>query len=533
MDSMRDLLRRHLLAALVILLMLPLGVILALRQTRLGSKAAGTAILSIAPTNVLIAPNTAGTFDVFLDPRGENVAGMDVTIRYDFNVIGVTDVTPGAFFNSAAGSPQVLLKDITTEPGIVRYSVAFPLGSQVTSSTAGVAATIRFTSRTAGSTVLDILSVYGTFRTVVTNGLGADVLGTINDGNLIVNGPPTGQGRLYFAGPNPANPQAIGTTFNMEVRAGTGGQSIDGLDARIRFDSNVMRVVSLSQGPVFASYPAITYCNANQTCAAGMVPGQIEISANIGSGDTATPVNGDPVIVAGIVFMPFANTAGTSISYLFNGVGDRNDSNMVLYGSGTLQDPIDILGSVTNANIVIGEGGATPTNTPVPTVTGAPTLTPTPGAGLVTFRFAFEGRLRAGVSRAKTVTVIKRTLPTGTETISTVNTNSNGEAAISVSPGSYIFYADTAGYLKRRFGTLTSPVVIATGQTVVDFTSTPLKGGDLTSDGIVNAVDYTSVFLQAFLSTNQTVDLDGSGLVNNLDFSIMRRNWFQVDDILQ
>ena len=68
---------------------------------------------------------------------------------------------------------------------------------------------------------------------------------------------------------------------------------------------------------------------------------------------------------------------------------------------------------------------------------------------------------------------------------------------------------------------------------MVDFTSTPLKGGDLTSDGIVNAVDYTSVFLQAFLSTNQTVDLDGSGLVNNLDFSIMRRNWFQVDDILQ
>jgi pimeloyl-ACP methyl ester carboxylesterase len=51
--------------------------------------------------------------------------------------------------------------------------------------------------------------------------------------------------------------------------------------------------------------------------------------------------------------------------------------------------------------------------------------------------------------------------------------------------------------------------------------------GDLNGDGIVNSVDF-SIMNQAWFATDALSDINRDGLVNSIDFSILSNNWFKI-----
>lgn len=348
--------------------------------------------------------------------------------------------------------------------------------------------------------------------------------------------------RLYFSAPSPINPQVLGTPFTVDILVDTSNQLIDGIDARIQFDPTVLQVTNVEQGtePAFVSYPALDYDNTL---------GTVNVSANIGSGASPTPISGSGLNAGRITFMPQIITGGSQITFDFT-PGERNDSNIVVSGTWQTQDPTDILLSVGNATMVVAVPA--PTVTPL-TPTPLPTAMPTPGLTIVptvpipsptpiiptptdippqsvTFKLLFQGRLRSGVSNSKPVNITYRQQNGSVVQTISATTNTNGEMITNIVPGNYVFLVNAPGYLARRFGDDTNPVVINQGNLYLDLSATPLSGGDFNDDGEVNEVDYTLYFLSRFLTNDATVDLDGSGEVNNLDFAIMRSNWNLRDD---
>jgi len=100
----------------------------------------GDADLSINPPTLSVNPGGSSSVEVFVTPNGENVAGVELLMNYDPSVITVTGIDPGVFFTpQGVGSPIEIIEDLST-PGRIYYALAFPLGSNYSSTTAGVAA---------------------------------------------------------------------------------------------------------------------------------------------------------------------------------------------------------------------------------------------------------------------------------------------------------------------------------------------------------------------------------------------------------
>src|SRR3972149_6131067 len=360
---------KRLLITLVIAASLPVALILALSPQLLKMFGApGNASLAIVPGSQNVNVGSAGSVDVFLNPNGETVAGIELVISFDPNIINVTNISPGPFFTdhaSTVGNPIEIVRVIAN--GQIHYAVGFPLGSNFSSTDAKNVAKIDFTAVAGGTSNLAFITS-GQPKTTISDINAQDVIDTdaATGGSVNV----ASAARLYFSDPRPANPQSPNQPFQIDVLADTGGQNIDGIDASIRFDRNVLRVTNLQQGsiPTLPSYPVITYDNSL---------GTINISTNTGTGATATPANGSSLNIATITLNPIAASSGTQITYDFV-AGQRNDSNIVLSGTSQLQDPVDILASVTNANIVVTTPSVSATPTPIPTPTATPIPTPTP-----------------------------------------------------------------------------------------------------------------------------------------------------------
>ena len=147
--------------------------------------------------------------------------------------------------------------------------------------------------------------------------------------------------------------------------------------------------------------------------------------------------------------------------------------------------------------------------------------------------FEFQGKTRAGVSKAMDLKISYIKDNAGVPTNLNLTSNAAGQVTTPLLPGNYVFLVKAPGYLAKRMGTTSAPVVITSTTTTLDFTSSILLGGDLHEDGVVNEVDYTLKFLTAFGLATPLSDLDSSGQVNTLDFAIMRGNWNLTDDTLQ
>jgi len=354
----------------VILAAIPVTVLLVQVSQELRERAAGgPASLSILPATQTKSVGEVGQVGVYLDPGGANVSSVELVITYDPNVIDVTNILPGPFFTDPApdiGDPIIITKDLGT-PGRIHYALGFPLGSGFSSTATLDVALIDFTGKSDGATSLDF-DVSSQPSTIVSDINAQDVLGNAVSGMVNV----SGGSRLYFSGPTPPNPQAVSGTFTLDVMADTAGQQVDAVDARIVFDPSVLAVTAVSEGtePAFVSFPGLDFDNSAGTAI---------ISANIGSGASPTPAQGSALHVGTLTFQVNAVSASSKVSFDFT-PGGRNDSNMVLSGTWQTQDPLDILASVTDVDIVIGTG---PTVTPTPIPPPPPPPIPANSVGWV------------------------------------------------------------------------------------------------------------------------------------------------------
>lgn len=393
------------------------------------------------------------------------------------------------------------------------------------------------------NTVAEINFVTSSFQVVATD---TTVLEPLPGKSQITLNPTSGA-KLFFSNPIPNNPQTVNTNFTVDLLTDTGGQLIYGVDAKLTFDKTKLQVVSLTQGTEvdFKSFPKIQFDNT---------AGTITVSANIGTGTDAAGITGTNLNLAHVTFKPIANIASTEVTYSFI-ANDRNDSNIVLKTTDPNTDPVDILNSVVNLTITIPTTTASPSPSPsaspsmapspspsaqpspsaslAPSPSPSPSLAPEASPQPMTFKFQLQGRARIGASQVKNITLTLYKNGAAGSTQSTLTSNAGGEINTMIIPGQYVFLAKIPGYLVKRFGNNTSPIIIDVGHQYLNLSSNQILGGDFNNDGEINEVDYTTSFLNYFNTNNALVDLDGSGQVNNLDFAVMRANWNLVNDTYQ
>jgi len=186
----------------------------------LGLAAPGNADLSIEPNTQTLPAHTSGQFDVFVNPQGEAVSGVELVITYDPQRLHADDIVPGEFFtdvSNTVGAPVEIIKDLSTS-GRIYYAVAFPLGSHYSSTDAKTVARVNFTSLTNGVSSVDF-TITGNPKTVITDINAQNVLGDTFSGQVFV-----GQGSgtpipTVSATPAPTTPPGIDIeTINMKFR---------------------------------------------------------------------------------------------------------------------------------------------------------------------------------------------------------------------------------------------------------------------------------------------------------------------------
>jgi hypothetical protein len=77
---------------------------------------------------------------------------------------------------------------------------------------------------------------------------------------------------------------------------------------------------------------------------------------------------------------------------------------------------------------------------------------------------------------------------------------------LTLQPGSYVFLIKSPSYLARRYGTIASPIIVDPASTTIDLSAEPLLGGDFNNDTVINEIDYSTLFLPAFASTDPAMD---------------------------
>lgn len=150
-----------------------------------------------------------------------------------------------------------------------------------------------------------------------------------------------GEAVLSLTSPT-VSPQTLDVNFTTQVAVDTNSQLVFGVDAKLKFDPEVLQVVSVTPtiDTQFSSFPSTLYDNQL---------GTITIGANVGGGQA---VIGSNITIANIVFTPISLSNSTSVEFEFTNPDDPNDSNVVLaVESG--ESPVDILGSVQDYNLSI------------------------------------------------------------------------------------------------------------------------------------------------------------------------------------
>jgi hypothetical protein len=598
MNKLKNLKDKKAFLSIAILSVLVLVTALVAQQVQRRQEVSTQAVLNgvqvlFNPANTSIAPNESSSVNMIFNSINNNnhycVTGNDIILNYDPAVVQVNSIDTDPVFNEI--SPPL----ISNANGVIRLVYGAPLAYDANLTQYPVelygnhqVATINFTATgQPGSTAFTLAS-----SSVVTATQAIDPNAqnpvpsqdspcfngnTQNSGNWIDDNPSSasitvsqssgGNGpQLSFAN-GPAGPVSPLSTFSIDVVGDSASNLIDGVDARITFDTTRLTVTTITPGTVFASYPEYQYFNT------GSNAGKINISGTVGSsGSPITLPNGSGNnVIATITFQVKSNapTGQANLGWTYV-TGNPNDTNMAqTLPNGDSADILDlnVVDPVITTQINIQPGptatpaptntptpiptptktptpipSPTPTTIPTPTHTPAPnpTVTPTPIPAVnVTFQMGWQGKQRGGLNLALPFTVIVR--PDGglAQSPITSNTNSAGQFTLSINPGNYDILLTSPGYLAKKY----EAVVVTTGTTSINLTllTDPnpqvgaegvLIGGDLVDDGVINAVDYGNKFLNDFGGTNAITDLDLSGQVNSLDFAVMRPNWGATDETL-
>lgn len=317
---------------------------------------------------------------------------------------------------------------------------------------------------------------------------------------------------------------SVGNTFNIDIMLSTGQYQIDSTDIVIHYDKDVLQANALTPGSIFTSYPRAVI---------DPTLGTIELTGQIAAVDNPQPFSGQDLIMGTITFEPLQANSQTNVTFEFNGIGDRNDSNISEFGQGN-----DVLTSVTNAAFIIDSTQPTPTtgptNTPTPTG-GVPTITPTPTTIptatptstvpiSLKVKLTLQGRNWTGAPLNRAVTL--KVLGTGVDV--KTSTNAFGELLLDllslILPGQYDLLIKPDGYLQKKFS-----VDLLSGTNTLDLSGVTLIAGDVDNSGKINGLDYNDLMVN-FKKSDSLTDLDGSGQVNSLDFSFIIGNWNKTGD---
>lgn len=166
---------------------------------------------------------------------------------------------------------------------------------------------------------------------------------------------------------------------------------------------------------------------------------------------------------------------------------------------------------------------STPASTIIPTL--VPTITPTlpPSTSTLTFILNFEGAV-ANSGKSKVLQISYGTTTTSvTVTPLTGSSNHTGTLTGLTPNQPYTFRLKGPQHL----GKLIPVSPLASGPNSLNWSSTPLKTGDITNDNIVNLSDYSS-FLGQFapaIQKDSTSDLNFDGFVDIHDYQLLVTNF--------
>jgi cell division septation protein DedD len=599
-----------------LLLVLPIGLYFLNKTIRLKSRAAPDSVLTVQPQasypkvgNVWQLPvGSVVNVDVKLESGTNQVEGIQATIQYDHTKlrpdITGNNCTP-AVSTSDPRLPNEWVNQITDvlDPGtgakiaermqIVCNGRTFgpppsSLLTPVSTNFSGTVATIPFTILATGEGTADMLNAP---ESVVLQYSGSPCCGTVDVMGSSID--------MQFAGVVSSGSGAFSivpasgtyarlSQFVTEIRMSTGGKDTDSADAVITFDPSVLEVVSITTAGTAGEYAYPVYQLIPEGVGYDNTAGRIQIGGRvtppISPSTPPTTVNGDNLLFAKVTFRTKIASAGTNVVFTFDGVGVRNDSNIVEYLTN-----VDLLSSVNNATYVVSTSvtptitptatiapsptatptntptptrtptppGPTATNTPTPTRTPTPTATPIPPTATpttpvtptstppVTFtlnltlqNLMLQARDWAGALRTRKTIITLQNLTTGYEQTVEGTSDSSGNIAnisyTSVVPGTFNLLVKPYGFLRKQLS-----LSVDSSSETFSLGSYVFRGGDLNNSGRVDSLDY-NIFLQNFRKTytsapsnptaTEIADLDGSGQVNSIDFSVMLSNWFGTDE---
>lgn len=633
----------------LLLLFLPALVLLANVQTlRQKTGATGTAVFNLKPSgtgvvqsgNTWVIPNNSDVdLGVELTTGNEEAVAASVQLTYDPTVLQLQRGTPDPVTDIYPGFTCAALPNIINRVWVQRVDPVAPsTEGKVTivchilsTSQVGVVPIYQTTPTNPPATykvaypkntTMKVMTIkFKTLKTVTGSSVSFDTTGNTgiigwqpcqqdftvqcdpNDSrnsilqtanNLTYDvGTPAGASLSFSpVGTQTYNPTGTNDQFQVTLLLNTGQYDVDSVDAVVKYDKAVLKVASgpsntppaIQVGTVFPNY-VLTPANVGFDNTTGTV----DISGLVNT-TNPTAVTGSGLVFATINFEPITTATSTQISYLFTTAGDRNDSNVSQFGTGTdvLSQPTPISFAIngaptntptptstltptntptatatptrtptpTNTNTPTPTVGVntptpipptatnTPTRTPTPTPTRTPTptatntLTPTPTAIArlpITITINLQGRAwkTNNLSRGVLVKLYSSALEVLNRQFTTSATGVLSDSTNLTSPtGAVTFMLKADGYLNKRF---TGTVSSSSTQFTFNSDAESLRTGDLDTSGKIGALDY-SILLANFKKDTATgtaavitSDLDGSGQVNSLDFSLMLSNWGHCD----
>lgn len=468
-----------------------------------------TASLALSPSTNDVVRNQPFDVSINLSTGPYEVDGVDVVLSYDASQLRATNVRQSTLFDQYVSTPSPSGIEETGSEGIISISGLINPGS------------------TEGVVGDNLLVATVTFQPIALSGVASvsfvtEATGGRNDTNIseFI----TGTDILTFtlpgsytirSGPATPTPPIIepeirlqpGTgTFpaqvpiDVDVYVSTAGEPIDSVDATINYDPEVFSLMGVEPGNRFD-----THTFAPEVSEIESANGTMQISGVIDPDSQA--VTGNNILLATLTLMPHHNSPDTTITISFEGIGVRNDSNIVRY-----KEAVDILRSVVNASYSISGTGDNIIES-------------------ILFRISLQGRDEALTPKARDLSI--RFLNTHFDTNRISRRSSNiGEVSLTHTDlqnrlriGTYDVLIKPNGYLQRRFNISALSI-----NSVIDITDRPFYGGDLNNSGKINGLDW-GIYINHFNSEeDELADLDGSGKVTGLDNAFLIINWNKLDE---
>jgi len=542
---------------------------------------------SLSLTSSSNSYNIGDIFDVnvVLDTQGAAAQGVDIRyLNYDPSFLEVQDADSGSSgVQILAGSLMVNTTANSVSGGKILFSQATS-GSQ-TFSGSGTLATIKFKVLKVGSTQLNFDFTQGSSIDANIASNGQDILTsasgsnfTFSENNTTTNND-TGKTRVYLS-PS-SGTYRVGDSFSVNVVVDTNGKAIDAADIVLRYNNRIFQVLDSDpnkDGIQIQNGNLLSDVQINEVDPA-------RSTINFSKTSQSSTFSGVGVL-ATVNFKAVSEGSRSYVTFYFRKNYSR-DTNLVSNGEDILEEVGNAMYVVDHDNLPILVYGGSPNGTvfasryqtvAVKTNKRATCkYSDTPNISYDSLRSRMRTRdginhsvrLRVGNKINSLTTYVKCRDASNTHTSSSdyvvgfnliappkfvvdMETHYRNYVYIDFfSPGStnkiYGFYArpDRYGNVYFPMNAILSPgsyditisskntlkkkmrSVVLNGGALVTFPK--LLAGDLNGDGVVNSVDWSLVNSRWF-KRDYDYDINGDSTINSIDWGFIKKNWLKVGD---